>query len=61
MYIAYELLVLILLMVVVVMVMVMVVLALGSSGTHTEVWIVNDRQYLVWEPPDSRRWQASAL
>jgi uncharacterized protein HemY len=61
-YKAYELLVLILKMVVVVIVMVVVVVvAFGSSGKHTEVWNGNDRQYVIWEPPDSCRWQASAL
>jgi uncharacterized membrane protein len=58
-YKAYELLVLILKMVVVVIVM--MVVAFGSSGKHTEVWNGNDRQYLIREPPDSCRWQASAL
>jgi hypothetical protein len=58
-YIANEILVLILKMVV--MVTVMVVVAFGSSGKHTEAWNGNCRQYLIWEPPDSCRWQASAL
>jgi hypothetical protein len=45
----------------IVMVVVVVMVAWDSSDTLTEIWNSNDKQYLIWEPPDPCRWKAAAL
>jgi len=44
-----------------VMVVVVVVITRGSSDTVAEIWNNRRGQSVIWEPSDSRWWQASAL
>jgi len=50
-----------LILIMVVVVVVAMVVAWGSGDTHSEIWNSNNRQYLIWEPPDPCRWQATTL
>jgi hypothetical protein len=44
-----------------VVVVVMVMVTWSSSDTVAEIWNNCHKQSVIWEPPDSYRWQAAAL